>query len=232
LSTITTTTVRAKVLTPVPVSKTVAASTTVPTPQTTVLASTTTTSSSTVPALSKIAVPEITDGKSVIEVNGAPVAVQISRRDNQVEIVSKSFTARLSIVKRSGDVSSLNSDGAIAGTGGDSVNAEFEGLRPGSTVEVRMYSEPVLLGRTTVSADGTVSASYEIPAAMGSGSHSLAVLAVDAAGSPISFFSPMQVTSNEAGRGVMALLIAVPVLVAMGAGLFLPPVLRRRRRQG
>ena len=181
------------------------------------------------PALSKISVPEISDGKSVVEVNGAPVDVQISRRDNQVQIVSKSFTARLRIVKQSGDVSSLNSDGAISGAGGDSVNAEFEGLRPGSTVEVRMYSEPVLLGRTVVSADGTVSASYEIPATMESGSHSLAVLAVDAAGSPISFFSPMQVTSSSDGPGLVALLIAIPVLTAMGIGLFLPPVMRRRR---
>jgi hypothetical protein len=182
-----------------------------------------------VPALSKIVVPTIASGSAVLQVNGVPVTVQISRRNNQVEIASENFTVRLLILKRDGSVSPLSRTGSMAASAGDSVAAEFEGLKPGTALEVRMYSEPMLLGRTLIPANGQVTGSYEIPESAPSGDHSFAVLATGSDGAPISFFAPMQVADNSTGPGLVALLIAVPVLLAMGLGLFLPPVLRRRR---
>jgi hypothetical protein len=187
------------------------------------------TTTTTVPELSKIVVPTIASGSAVLQVNGVPVTVQISRRNNQVEIVSKNFTVRLLILKRDGSVSPLNQTGSMAASAGDSVAAEFEGLKPGTTLEVRMYSEPVLLGRTRIPTNGLVTGSYEIPESAPSGDHSFAVLATGSDGAPISFFAPMQVADTSTGPGLVAVLIAVPVLLAMGLGLFLPPVLRRRR---
>lgn len=118
----------------------------------------------------------------------------------------------------------------MAAAAGESVGAEFEGLKPGTMLEVRMYSEPVLLGKTAIQSAGLVTGSYEIPASAPSGVHSFAVLATGRDGASISFFAPMQVIDPSTGPGVVAVLIAVPVLLAMGLGLFLPPVLRRRRR--
>jgi hypothetical protein len=187
------------------------------------------TATTTVPTLSKIVVPTIASGSAVLQVNGVPVTVQISRRNNQVEIASENFTVRLLILKRDGSVSPLSRTGSMAASAGDSVAAEFEGLKPGTALEVRMYSEPMLLGRTLIPANGMVTGSYEIPESAPSGVHTFAVLATGNDGAPISFFAPMQVADNSTGPGLVALLIAVPVLLAMGLGLFLPPVLRRRR---
>jgi hypothetical protein len=181
-------------------------------------------------ALSKIVVPRIEPGSAVLLVSGKPETVQISRRNNQIEIASKNFTVRLLIQKRDGSVSPLSSGGSMAAAAGESVGAEFEGLKPGTMLEVRMYSEPVLLGKTAIQSAGLVTGSYEIPASAPSGVHSFAVLATGRDGAPISFFAPMQVIDPSTGPGVVAVLIAVPVLLAMGLGLFLPPVLRRRRR--
>jgi hypothetical protein len=220
----------APTVTTVPI-KTATRARTNPTFTTTTTTTTTTppTATTTVPALSKIVVPTIASGSAVLQVNGVPVTVQISRRNNQVEIASENFTVRLLILKRDGSVSPLSRTGSMAASAGDSVAAEFEGLKPGTVLEVRMYSEPMLLGRTLIPANGLVTGSYEIPESAPSGDHSFAVLAIGSDGAPISFFAPMQVADNSTGPGLVALLIAVPVLLAMGLGLFLPPVLRRRR---
>jgi Concanavalin A-like lectin/glucanases superfamily len=202
--------------------------TTVPTVTTSVVPATTTTTS-TVPVMSTIDIPKMESTSAVLEVNGESVAVNVARQNNQLQITSKTFSAVMQIVKRDGSVSSLNSSGAMSGEAGDSLNVEFDGLQPGSMLEARLYSDPVVLGRTEVPSNGTISASYVIPEAMKSGGHSLAVLGIDASGDPISFFAPVDVQDGGNGPGLVAFLIAIPVLVAIGAGLFLPPVIRRRR---
>lgn len=191
--------------------------------------SSTSTTSTTLASLSKIVVPEVSEGGAVLEVNGQATGVTIARTNNQLVVTSKIFAAQFTVVKRDGSRSSLSSSGDMAGVPGDSVTAEFSGLKPGSSLEVRMYSDPVLLGKTIVGATGTVTASYEIPIDMAAGNHSLAILGTNASGAPFSFFSPVEVGSQDQGPGWVALLIAIPVLVAIGVGLFLPPVLRRRR---
>jgi hypothetical protein len=202
--------------------------TTVPTVTTSVVPATTTTTS-TVPVMSTIDIPKMESTSAVLEVNGESVAVNVARQNNQLQITSKTFSAVMQIVKRDGSVSSLNSSGAMSGEAGDSLNVEFDGLQPGSMLEARLYSDPVVLGRTEVPSNGTISASYVIPEAMKSGGHSLAVLGIDASGDPISFFAPVDVQDGGNGPGLVAFLIAIPVLLAIGAGLFLPPVIRRRR---
>jgi hypothetical protein len=189
----------------------------------------TSTTSTTLATLSKIVVPAVSEGGAVLEVNGEPTGVTIARTNNQLVVTSKTFAAQFTVVKRDGSRSSLSSSGDMAGVPGDSVTAEFSGLKPGSNLEVRLYSEPVLLGKTAVGATGTVTASYEIPVDTPTGSHSLAILGTNASGAPFSFFSPVEVRNPDQGPGWVAFLIAIPVLVAVGVGLFLPPVLRRRR---
>ena len=189
----------------------------------------TTTTTSTVPVMSTIDIPKMESTSAVLEVDGESVAVNVARQNNQLQITSKTFSAVMQIMKRDGSVSSLNSSGAMSGEAGDSLNVEFDGLQPGSMLEARLYSDPVVLGRTEVPSNGMISASYVIPEAMKSGGHSLAVLGIDASGDPISFFAPVDVQDGGNGPGLVAFLIAIPVLLAIGAGLFLPPVIRRRR---
>jgi hypothetical protein len=202
--------------------------TTVSAVTTSVVPATTTTTSS-IPVMSTIDIPNLESTSAVLQVNGEPVVVNIARQNNQLQITSKTFSAVMQIVKRDGSVSSLNSGGAMSGEAGDSLNVEFDGLQTGSMLEARMYSDPVVLGRTKVPAEGKVTASYVIPEDMNTGGHSLAVLGIDASGAPISFFAPIEVESDETGPGVVAFLIAIPVLGAIAVGFFLPPALRRRK---
>jgi hypothetical protein len=165
-------------------------------------------------------------------VNGRAVSVEISRVNNQVVYTSETFVARLNVVTRDGSLSQLNAGGDLAGNAGDSIRAEFTGLTPGSAVEVRMYSEPTLLGRTTVDETGAVSAMYEIPLQLGQGGHSFAVLGIDGKGDVFNFFAPVKVGVEGDGPGALTFLIGIPVLLAAGFALFLPPMLKKRRRFG
>src|SRR5262249_47181744 len=73
------------------------------------------------------------------------------------------------------------------------VTASGHGLAPGSETSLFVHSTPVLLGQSTVAADGTVSLTALIPAGLAAGDHHLAVEATAADGSPASnewAFSP------------------------------------------
>jgi len=59
------------------------------------------------------------------------------------------------------------------------VGAEF---LSGSTVQVVVYSTPIVLGSATTAADGTVSVPVTIPADLEAGQHSLVASGVDADG--------------------------------------------------
>ena len=221
---------RASTTTVVPVVKRNSVPTTISPASVVPTTTTTTTTTTTVPTLSKIAVPALVQGGGALRVNGRTVSVEISRINNQVIYTSETFVARLNVVKRDGSLSQLNASGDLAGSAGDSISAEFTGLTPGSGVEVRMYSDPTLLGRTKVDKTGAVSARYEIPLELGQGGHSFAVIGIDGKGDVFNFFAPVKVGAKGDGPGALTLLLGIPVLLAAGFALFLPPIVKKRRR--
>jgi hypothetical protein len=196
----------------------------------TVEATTTTISpSTTVEQLSVIDIPELGDAAAVMQIDGKKVSVEITRRNNELKIATPVLSMVVKMLSSDGSVTSLTSEGGVAGFPGDSFNIGGEGLKPRSTLEVRMYSEPTLLGRTAVANDGTVSGAYEIPQDSEAGPHVLALMGQSASGEEVNFFFPIDVKSTADGPGVLPLLILIPVLIAVGLGFILPPALRRRR---
>lgn len=207
---------------PVPVvqgvATTVAPTTTLPAP------STTTTT------LPTVEVPEVADGGGALVVNGERIEATITRENNQLVIAAGVLRARISAVQREGGRAPLDSEGRIRMDQGDSIEIEVTGFGSESQVEVRMYSDPVLLGRSTVSALGNLMASYEVPDSVIDGRHTVVLLGESQQREELTFALAVFVGAESAGPSALVLLVGIPLGLAVIAALVIPAILRRRRK--
>jgi hypothetical protein len=199
------------------VATTVAPTTTLPAP------STTTTT------LPTVDVPEVADGGGALVVGGERIEATITRENNQLVIAAGVLRARISAVQREGGRAPLDSEGRIRMDQGDSIEIEVTGFGSESQVEVRMYSDPVLLGRSTVSALGNLMASYEVPESVDDGRHTVVLLGESQQGEELTFALAVFVGAESTGPSALALLVGIPLGLAVIAALVIPAILRRRR---
>ena len=209
---------------PAPVAQGVG-TTVVPTTTTSVATNTTTT---TMPAVD---VPEVADGGGALVVNGQRIEATITRENNQLVIAAGVLRARISAVQREGGRAPLDSQGRIRMDQGDSIEIEVTGFGTESQVEVRMYSDPVLLGRSTVSALGNLMASYEVPESVDDGRHTVVLLGESQQGEELTFALAVFIGAESAGPSALALLVGIPLGIAVMAGLIIPAIIRRRREE-
>jgi hypothetical protein len=112
---------------------------------------------------------------------------------------------------------------------GDSVTVDATGFSSKTRVEVRLYSDPVLLGRTDVDDKGFMSASYEVPEGIPSGNHNV-VLAGERDGNSVTM--ALSVVLGEQTNSQAFTAVLVGVLIAAGiTALMLPAFLRRRKKE-
>ncbi|CAB4642498.1 unannotated protein [freshwater metagenome] len=200
------------------VATTVAPTTTLPVP------STTTTT------LPSVDVPEVADSGGALVVNGQRIEATITRENNQLVIAAGVLRARISAVQREGGRAPLDSEGRIRMDQGDSIEIEVTGFGSESQVEVRMYSDPVLLGRSTVSALGNLMASYEVPDSVIDGRHTVVLLGESQQREELTFALAVFVGADSAGPSALVLLVGIPLGLAVIAALVIPAILRRRRK--
>ena len=133
------------------------------------------------------------------------------------------------LVAADGSKLALDTDGRLRVKAGDSVTVEATGFSFNTRTEVRLYSDPVLLGRTDVDDKGVMNASYEIPEGIPSGDHNV-VLAGERDGSPVTM--ALSVALGEQTSGNALAVVFIGVLIAAGVtALMLPAFLRRRRKE-
>jgi hypothetical protein len=195
---------------------------------TTTVASTST--SSTTTTLPVAEVPPVADGGGALLIDGKRVEAAITRDNNQLIVTAGAIRARISAVKREGGRVPLDSDGRLRMNTGDSIEIEVFGFASKSEVEVRMYSNPVLLGRTGVGADGTLLASYEVPETVDNGRHTVVLLGQSSRGEDLTFALAVAIGDESSGPSLFVLLVLIPLGLAVLVGLVLPAVLRRRRK--
>ena len=195
---------------------------------TTTVASTST--SSTTSTLPVAEVPPVADGGGALLIDGKRVEAAITRDNNQLIVTAGAIRARISAVKREGGRAPLDSDGRLRMNTGDSIEIEVFGFASKSEVEVRMYSNPVLLGRTGVGADGTLLASYEVPETVDNGRHTVVLLGQSSRGEDLTFALAVAIGDESSGPSLFVLLVLIPLGLAVLVGLVLPAVLRRRRK--
>lgn len=137
------------------------------------------------------------------------------------------IAARIWGVTATGAKVPLDADGRLRLMRGDLVTVDVEGFLMKSVVEVRMYSEPLLLGRSTVPGGGRLSASYQVPESVETGNHRVIMLGETNSGDAT--FS-LSIVVGEKGKRLTTWLITIPLALAAVGALVLPVALRRRRR--
>jgi hypothetical protein len=182
------------------------------------------------PKLSPIDVPTIPRGGSALRIAGREVLLKISRLDNQLLLNAQNFDAAFSGVRTDGAIIPLDADGNIRLDKGEAIKVAVTGFAPGSQVEIRLYSDPILLGMGEVNDGGTVTEAYQIPETVPAGSHRVVLSGKNYSGDNVIFTVGILVGAQESASGLIRTLIAVPILVAIFLALFLPAFLRRRKK--
>lgn len=179
------------------------------------------------PVLPEITVPDTPVGGASAIIDGKNVTAEITRVNNELKVQVGPIAARIWGITATGAKVPLDADGRLRLMRGDLVTVNVEGFSSGSVIEVRMYSDPVLLGRSTVSDTGLAFASYEIPESTTDGNHRVVMLGKTSSGDAT--FS-LSIVVGEKGQRLTTWLITIPLVFAAVGALILPVALRRRRR--
>ena len=175
-------------------------------------------------------IPRLSTGESALDVGGVKTKVDMTRENNQLVISSGSLRAVLSGLDDKGATRALDADGNLRLTGGDVVKLNVGGFKPGSTVDIWLFSTPQRLGTAKVGADGRMSGSFTIPKNVEDGPHRIAITARLPNGKSATFTLGIAVGEIARTSTLTRVLIAIPIVLAIGFGLILPNQLRRRRR--
>jgi hypothetical protein len=180
--------------------------------------------------LAPIDVPTIPRGGAALRIAGKEVPLKITRFDNQLLLNAANFDAAFSGVRTDGSVVPLDTDGNIRLDKGDAIKVAVTGFAPGSQVEIRLYSDPILLGMAAVNDEGTMTKAYQIPATISAGSHRVVLSGKNYSGDTVMFTVGIILGAQETTSALVRALIAIPILVAIFLALFLPAFLRRRKK--
>ena len=175
-------------------------------------------------------IPRLSTGESALDVGGVKTKVDMTRENNQLVISSGSLRAVLSGLDDKGATRALDADGNLRLSGGDVVKLNVGGFKPGSTVDIWLFSTPQRLGTAKVGADGRMSGSFTIPKNVEDGPHRIAITAKLPNGKSATFTLGIAVGEIARTSTLTRVLIAIPIVLAIGFGLILPNQLRRRRK--
>ena len=175
-------------------------------------------------------IPKVSTGESALNVGGVSTKVELSRQNNQLVMQSGTMKAVLSGLDDKGATRALDADGNLRLSGGDVVKLNVGGFKPGSTVDIWLFSTPQRLGTAKVGADGRMSGSFTIPKNVEDGPHRIAITARLPNGKSATFTLGIAVGEIARTSTLTRVLIAIPIVLAIGFGLILPNQLRRRRK--
>jgi hypothetical protein len=175
-------------------------------------------------------IPRLSTGESALDVGGVKTKVDMTRENNQLVISSGSLRAVLSGLDDKGATRALDADGNLRLSGGDVVKLNVGGFKPGSTVDIWLFSTPQRLGTAKVGADGRMSGAFTIPKNVEEGSHRIAITAKLPNGKSATFTLGIAVGEIARTSTLTRVLIAIPIVLAIGFGLILPNQMRRRRK--
>jgi hypothetical protein len=186
----------------------------------------TTTTTTVVPPV----VDKVSTGESAVQIDGVKTDATVTRENNQMVVTAGSLSATLSGLDKGGKTSPLDSDGNIHLAAGDVIKISVGGFKPGSLVEVWLFSTPTKLGSAVVGADGAINGLFSIPLGIESGSHRVVISAKLPNGKPTTFTLGILVGDISTTSTLTRVLIAIPITLAIGFGFLLPTQLRRRRK--
>jgi hypothetical protein len=175
-------------------------------------------------------VAAVAAGETAVQVDGVETKSQVSRENNQLVVSAGALKATIGGLNKNGTAMSLDEDGNVRLRSGDVVRIKLAGFKPGNTVEAWLFSTPVLLGSSVVSADGSVTGNFTIPKNTPEGSHRIVIVAKSTNGKPTTFTVGVAVGEIATTSTLTRVLIAIPIALAIGIGFLIPNQLRRRRK--
>ncbi|NBU38575.1 MAG: hypothetical protein EBS32_10155 [Actinobacteria bacterium] len=168
-------------------------------------------------------------GQAAVTVGKKLQQSTVTRQDNKVVISVGKMSAVVSSVDTQGRTIALDADGNVVLEPGARVAIKIAGFAPGTEVEMWMFSTPIRIGTATVGKDGTLDTVVVIPKGLPTGAHRVAITTKAEGEDEVTFTLGVIVRKFTKESNIATWLIVVPILLAVGAALFLPPALRRRR---
>jgi hypothetical protein len=165
----------------------------------------------------------------VLVINGATSPSEVTRVKNQLVITSGSMKATIGSLDKMGKTAALDENRNVVLRPGDRIRLRVSGLLPNSLIDAWIFSQPSHLGTTKVDADGAVVTNYIVPKKISNGSHRIALTAKLVDKKEATFTIGIRVSDFKKALKVPVWLIALPLVLAIGFALFLPPAIRRRK---
>lgn len=215
---------------------------TVPSPQTnggsttSTTTSTTTTTTTTVPPNAGAAQlnpdgtsPDLSAGQSTAFVRGKKVAISIQKfKETLVVSLPNKVTVTFGRRARESDSVPVATDGVLRAFHQETIDVLMNGLIPGTTYTVFMFSSPTELGRGIAKSDGSVSVTVKIPKDSSIGEHTLQVNGVGPKNAMVSLSMGIEVLERQSNLRVVVAVMAIAILLALLGGR---PLFRRQRRR-
>lgn len=174
--------------------------------------------------------PSVSPGEAGALVDGELVEGSVTRENNALVASVGAITATITGVSPDGQRISLDSDGNLRLEENDFIQVEAEGYESGESVDVWMYSTPTRIGTATASAEGKISARFELPKNLEAGNHRVVLNGLNKEGTPVILGIGLKFGAQQTTSTTTRVLIAVPIALAVAAGFILPTTVRRRRR--
>jgi hypothetical protein len=199
-----------------------------------VTSTTSTTSTTTTVPKKQVVAPKLVNTESAAgaaTIDGKIAKAKTSRVNNQLVFTASGFTLTLAGVNTDGTIIPLSSDGSLEVGRGDLFRFDAQGFAPNSTVNIWMFSKPILMGTIEVGSDGLVKSTLKVPKSVENGLHHLVMVGVDKNKKEAKFEVGMNVGVPPKQWWYSRILIAIPISIAVFIGFWLPTSASRRRRR-
>lgn len=173
--------------------------------------------------------PELTEGETTVLIRGEKVNVTVTQEGGQLVMkLPNDVVIRFGAKTASGQSVQVSADGVLRAYKNSLVDVAVEGLVPGTTYTVYLFSTPIELSRGTVSADGSISQSVLLPKNVETGSHTMQVNSVGPGGEVVSVSLGITVDKKNSNTAAAVTAISIAILLALLGGR---PIFKRRRRR-
>ena len=174
--------------------------------------------------------PSVSPGEAGAVVEGQNINLQVARENNSLVVTGAGIQATIYGVSVTGERIGLDEDGNLRLNSGDAISLEATGFEPGEEVEAWMFSTPLQLGSISVNDAGEIAGKFTLPTDVKSGSHRFVLKTANSKGQDFVIGVGIAVGSIKSGSAATRILIAIPIALAVLAGLVIPTTIRRKRR--
>jgi|GEM_PF-2594425 len=172
--------------------------------------------------------PDLDAGEVTAMVRGQSVKVKVERLEQAV-VLTLPNDVRITIGRTApgGDTVAVAADGVLRIYRDELADVAANGLIPGTTYTVYMFSDPVELGRGEANSAGAVKTSVQVPKDAPYGGHTLQFNGVGPGGEMVSTSVGFEVLERQNNTALVVFALGLGVLLALLGGR---PIFSRRRR--